>query len=53
LLVEENGKRKVYDTGDHKIHGVAQSQGNAQSLAFTSDRGVVDLASLPQAPPES
>jgi hypothetical protein len=38
----------VYDTGDHQIGGVSQQQsGGGMSLTFTSQHGVVDIASLP------
>jgi hypothetical protein len=43
-----DGKVGVYDTGDHEIHGVQQSQssGNPSSVVFTSQNGEVKLDSL-------
>lgn len=48
LAIEEGGKVSLYDTGDHSISGVSQSQsgGGPGSLRFTSQRGDIDLASL-------
>lgn len=38
----------VYDTGNHQIGGVSQQQsGSGMTLTFTSQHGVVNLASLP------
>ena len=48
LLIETDGKRKTYDTGDNKINGVSQQDSKGQSLAFTSQNGTVDLGSLKQ-----
>ncbi len=44
-----DGKVTVHDTGEHRISGVAQAQGSGRSaeVVFTSQRGNVDLASLP------
>jgi hypothetical protein len=42
-----NGNVKVYDTGDHRISGVQQSQsGSGANATFTSQHGEVDLATL-------
>jgi hypothetical protein len=42
-----NGNVTVYDTGDHRISGVQQSQGGSGGNAtFTSQHGEVDLATL-------
>ena len=47
LAVEQDGKTKQYDTGDHHISGVRQAQGSqGGSLCFTSQNGDVDLESL-------
>ncbi|WP_254073870.1 hypothetical protein [Burkholderia sp. S171] len=48
LLIEENGDRRAYDSGDHRINGVSQQQSHGHSLAFTSQAGVVNLAELKQ-----
>ena len=48
LAVDLGGSVWVYDTGDHQIGGVSQQQsGNGMTLTFTSQFGVVNLASLP------
>ena len=38
----------IYDTGDHQIFGVAQSQSTDQTLTFTSQTGLVRIADLPK-----
>jgi hypothetical protein len=47
LAVEVNGKMTLYDTRDHQISGVSQQQGAESSLTFTSQHGVVPVATLP------
>ncbi|CDS52705.1 hypothetical protein [Polaromonas sp. CG9_12] len=47
LAVEQEGKVRQYDTGEHRISGVSQAQGSqGGTLRFTSQRGDVDLGSL-------
>ncbi len=47
LAVEQSGKVKQYDTGEHRISGVSQAQGSqGATLRFTSQSGDVDLGSL-------
>lgn len=48
LAIEQNGTVAVYDTGDHRISGVSQSQSGTGpgNLRFTSQHGDVDLAGL-------
>lgn len=46
LVVESDGRATIYDTGEHRIGGVAQQQGGVGSLAFTSQHGPVRLESL-------
>ena len=47
LAVEQDGKVKQYDTGEHRISGASQAQGSqGGTLRFASQRGDVDLASL-------
>lgn len=46
LVVEENGKRTIYDTKHHQITGISQQQGAESTYRFTSQEGVVDLATL-------
>ena len=47
LAIDRHGKIAVYDTLDHRIYGVSQQQGTHGTLAFTSQHGTLDLASLP------
>jgi hypothetical protein len=46
LVIEENGKRTIYDTKHHHITGISQQQGSGNSHRFTSQDGPVDLNSL-------
>lgn len=46
LAVARGAKVTVYDTGEHRIGGVAQAQGGDASLTFTSQLGPVRLADL-------
>ncbi|MCF0071886.1 SHOCT domain-containing protein [Dyadobacter sp. CY261] len=46
LVIEENGKRTIYDTKHHQISGVSQQHGAVGSYRFTSQEGAVDLGSL-------
>jgi hypothetical protein len=47
LAVDINGTVTIYDTLDHAIGGVSQQQSRGGSMTFTSQYGVVDVASLP------
>jgi hypothetical protein len=48
LAVDLGGDVWIYDTGDHQIGGVSQQQsGGGMTLTFTSQHGVIDIASLP------
>lgn len=47
LVVELGGQVAVYDTLDHTLTGVSQQQSTTQSIKFTSQHGLVDLAELP------
>lgn len=48
LAIEHNGFMTVYDTLDHNIGGVSQQQGgDYASMSFTSQYGLVNVASLP------
>ena len=58
LVIEDDGKRTIYDTKHHQITGVSQQQGAVRSYRFTSQEGQVDLSSLelvsdPDAPKRS
>ncbi|KAA0991208.1 SHOCT domain-containing protein [Dyadobacter aurulentus] len=47
LVIDEDGKRTIYDTKHHQITGVSQQQGPGNSYRFTSQDGYVDLHNLP------
>ncbi len=49
LLVEQDGRKTVYDSGDHQISGVSQQSGQTSSIVFTSQSGPVALDSLRRA----
>ncbi len=46
LLVEKDGKLSTYDSGDHKIQGVSQANGDGGSPSFTDQSGTVDVSAL-------
>ena len=47
LAIELFGKVTIYDTGEHIISGVGQSQSNdAGSITFTSQFGVIPVSTL-------
>lgn len=46
LAIERDGVLELYDTADHRIGGVSQQQGGTHGLAFTSQHGPLDLATL-------
>jgi hypothetical protein len=47
LAIEVNGRITIYDTLDHQISGFSQQQSTGGSLTFSSQHGLVDVASLP------
>lgn len=47
LAIEVNGRVTIYDTLDHQIGGFSQQQSYGGSLTFSSQYGLVDVASLP------
>jgi len=51
LAIDFGGNVKIYDTRDHRIGGFSQQQSGGQSLGFTSQYGLVDLASLEEVLP--
>ena len=51
LAVSLGGHIKIYDTGDHRISGFSQQQGSEQSVAFTSQHGLVRVADLQEVTP--
>ena len=46
LVIDDRGEVSVYDTGDHRIFGVAQAQSSDRTLSFTSQDGLVKVADL-------
>lgn len=48
LVVDDRGRMTQYDTRGFDIGGVAQQQGSASTLTFSSTQGTVDLARLPR-----
>jgi hypothetical protein len=46
LVIDDRGAISVYDTGDHRIFGVAQAQSSDRTLSFTSQDGLVKVADL-------
>jgi hypothetical protein len=48
LVIDDQGVTTVYDTGSHRIFGVAQAQSNDQTLSFTSQDGLVRVTDLPK-----
>jgi hypothetical protein len=48
LVIDDQGTVSVYDTGSHRIFGVAQAQSADQTLTFTSQDGLVRIADLPK-----
>ena len=46
LLVEQDGTLTSYDSGNHRIQGVAQQDSHTRSVTFTSQDGIVDLDQL-------
>lgn len=47
LAIEVYGRITVYDTLDHQIGGFSQQQSSGGSLSFSSQYGLIDVASLP------
>jgi hypothetical protein len=48
LVIDDQGAVSVYDTGNHRIFGVAQAQSSDRTLSFTSQDGLVRVADLPK-----
>lgn len=46
LVLDDHGNISIYDTGTHRIFGVAQAQSGDQTLSFTSQDGLVRVADL-------
>jgi Short C-terminal domain len=47
LVIDVGGEVSVYDTLDHRIDGFSQQQSVGGSLSFSSQHGLIDVASLP------
>ena len=48
LVIDDRGTVSVYDTGSHRVFGVAQAQSADRTLTFTSQDGLVRIADLPK-----
>jgi hypothetical protein len=48
LVIDDHGIVSVYDTGSHRIFGVAQAQSGGRTLTFTSQDGLVRISDLPK-----
>jgi hypothetical protein len=48
LVIDDQGTVSVYDTGSHRIFGVAQAQSADRTLTFTGQDGLVRIADLPK-----
>jgi hypothetical protein len=48
LVINEGDRVEIYDTGNHRIFGVAQAQSSDQTLTFTSQDGLVRVKDLPR-----
>jgi hypothetical protein len=46
LAINDNGRVQIYDTGSHRIFGIAQAQSTDQTLTFTSQDGLVRVSDL-------
>jgi hypothetical protein len=46
LAIDDRGEVTVYDTGSHRILGVAQAQSSDRTLSFTNQDGLVRVADL-------
>lgn len=47
VAIEQAGHVTVYDSGEHRISGVSQSQSGAQVLSFSSQLGTIQASDLP------
>ncbi len=52
LAIQQDGRARVYDTGEHRLSGFSQQQGGGQSLTFMSQFGLVRVADLPLVHPQ-
>jgi hypothetical protein len=49
LAIKDGERVQIYDTGSHRIFGVAQAQSADQTLTFSSQDGLVRVKDLPKA----
>jgi hypothetical protein len=49
VAVKQAGTVTLYDSGDHRISGVSQSQSTTQQLSFSSQSGTIRASDLPVA----
>jgi len=52
LAIQQDGRVRVYDTGEHRLSGFSQQQGGGQLLTFMSQFGLVRVADLPLVHPQ-
>jgi hypothetical protein len=50
LVIDDGGTISIYDTGDHRIFGVAQAQSGDRTITFTSQDGLVRIDELAKIP---
>jgi hypothetical protein len=48
LAIKDRDHLAIFDTGRHRIFGVAQAQSTDQTLTFRSQNGLVRLGDLPK-----
>lgn len=48
LVIKDGDRIEIYDTGNHRIFGVAQAQSIHQTLTFESQGGLVRVKDLPK-----
>jgi hypothetical protein len=48
LAIKDGEQIEIYDTGKHRIFGMAQAQSEDQTLTFTSQDGLVRVKDLPK-----
>jgi hypothetical protein len=47
VAIQQSGVVTIYDSGDHRISGVSQSQSTTQILSFSSQEGTISALDLP------
>jgi hypothetical protein len=48
LAIQDGQQVTVYNTGDHRIFGIAQAQSHEQTLTFSSQSGLVRVSEFPK-----